>query len=132
MYCADLKLPEEHRDRTERQRQALLSVDEFVAQYNLHDIRDKMRKGVLARYLPEQFWSIEGLNDDEIAALRMEKRSTIRRCFEFPNVPKGTAYAVYSMGAIVLYVTIFLAIFRLGKIDLRSNPSGQAKFLALR
>lgn len=61
-----------------------------------------------------------------------KKKSAIRRCFEFPNVPKGTAYAVYSMGAIVLYVTIFLAIFRLGKIDLRSNPSGQAKFLALR
>jgi len=85
-------------------RQLLLSVDEFAAKYNMHDIRDLLRKGALVSYSADSFWLVEGLNHEEAAALSGEKIEARRWIYGNQDIPDTSTLLAYYLGAIALYV----------------------------
>ncbi|ODM16479.1 hypothetical protein SI65_07986 [Aspergillus cristatus] len=95
---------EEYRHHVTRisQRQILIGVDEFTAKYNLHDIRDTLRKGAILSQSPDRFWLVEGLNQADIMALSVEALEKRRWFYGRQDIFDTMTLLSYYLGGVAI------------------------------
>lgn len=78
-------------------------MDEFIAKYNLDNIRDVLRKGATLAHSPDKFWLVEGLNVDDTVALGSEASEERRWFYGYQDICDTATIKGYYLGAILLY-----------------------------
>lgn len=75
-------------------------MDEFVAKYELDDIREQLRKGAIVAHSSESFWLVEGLNSDDMMALSSEVLEERRWIYGRHDLIDTATLLAYYIGAI--------------------------------